>query len=62
MSYLIDSFMSTTTEVRPGLWAIAKPLPDLRWKFRIRNAWKVLTCRAVAVHFAVDEIAAEEGA
>jgi hypothetical protein len=49
MSYLIDSLINSRTEI-DGIWYIAKPMGGpLSW--RIRNAWLVLTGKAMAVHF-----------
>jgi len=49
MIYWIDDLLDTQVEVC-GRWFTSRPLPGpLRW--RIRDAWNVLTGRADAVEF-----------
>jgi len=60
MSILVDTFVKTEpqclAEVEPGKWAISKPLNG-PFVWRIKDAWRVLCGRSVAVHYAEDVIA-----
>lgn len=60
---VIDSFTDSDQEVKPGQWAIAKPLnfkkPFSPLKMRAKHAYYVLTGDATAVRFAEDVIKQE---
>jgi hypothetical protein len=55
---LIEMSKGTHTEI-DGKWYVAKPLPFYSWrdtaKTRLVWAWKILTGRAIAVHYKQDE-------
>lgn len=57
MSILIDKvkrMKSTQTEIK-GKWYIAKPLSNTTLKNKIKDCIKILTNKAIAVHFKEDE-------
>lgn len=64
MSILIDriaeAYSHTKTEIPGHGWFIAKPLNDHKEytpiSHRIRDAFRVLQCKSIAVHFKEDEL------
>lgn len=50
MIHIIDDLVNTKTEIKPGIWVIARPYKSSVIK-RIKNAWKVLKGEAEAVKF-----------
>lgn len=53
MSYLIDEFQNTRTEI-DGIWFQAKPLLGTTLKTKIGWCWEILKGKAIAVHFKED--------
>ena len=53
MSQLIDSYQDNTSE-HDGRWYFAKPLNPFRLIPRIKDAWRIISGKSVAVHFYED--------
>jgi hypothetical protein len=47
---VIDSYLDCSKEI-DGKWVVARPLPNMNWKYRIRCAFAVLIGKAEAVTF-----------
>ena len=55
MAQIIDSFMNSKTEFKDdNKWYISKPIPDTRWKVRIKDTIGVLFGKYTAVYFKAD--------
>jgi len=54
MAQLIDSYMENTTNIHDDKWYISKPIPDQRWKVRIKDTIGVLFGKYTAVYFKQD--------
>lgn len=55
MANQIDSYMHSSVEY-DGKWYIAKPIPDTRWKQRLKDTLGVLIGKYTAIYFQVDKI------
>ncbi len=57
MSILIDKLKKygSTTRKIDGKWYIAKPILNLSLTIRLKDCIKILTGKAIAVHFKEDE-------
>lgn len=55
MSRLIDTLNRETCKCFNGKWYIAKPIGKDSLKSRIRDSFKILTGKAIAIHFREDE-------
>lgn len=58
MSILIDDLKEQFTchQYIAGKWYVAKPLGNKSLLYRLKDAWKILTNKAIAVHYKEDEV------
>lgn len=58
MSILIDDLKEQFTchQYIANKWYVAKPLGNKSLLYRLKDAWKIITKKAIAVHYKEDEV------